>query len=271
MENAVSNCVDERLAKSLSAGDAKPVGLTKVLELTIAVHVFKEWIFSMSATSDKAISKKVTVLLSGGIDSTVLGYTLIESGADVSGIYVNYGQPAFLRGRAAVNAFAQRARIPIEVFEIPRLVESFVGTDDDGTGWICAKFYSIVTLAGFWASISGCDALAVGLIKDDIDRLKSHGEDAVKVIKYLANAVSETRKDRVKFQILMPLQELSKPDTISRAIAKNVPLESTWSCEYSGNRPCGTCSACEERKEAFAAVGRDDPGLVAGMRLTQHR
>src|ERR1700738_2099600 len=176
----------------------------------------------MSATSDKAISKKVTVLLSGGIDSTVLGYTLIESGAEVSGVYVNFGHPAYLKGRVAINAFVQRTRIPVEALEVPRISEIFIGTGDDGTGWIWAKLYLIVTLAALWANSVGCDALAVALNKNDFERLKSVGDDPEKIIKHLEAAIVEMRKGR-KFEIAMPIKDLSKADVVSRALAMKCP------------------------------------------------
>lgn len=33
----------------------------------------------------------------------------------------------------------------------------------------------------------------------------------------------------------------------------------TWTCYVGGDKPCGTCGSCDERREAFAAVGVDDP------------
>lgn len=33
----------------------------------------------------------------------------------------------------------------------------------------------------------------------------------------------------------------------------------TWTCYEGGERPCGKCGACQERAEAFAAMGWEDP------------
>jgi 7-cyano-7-deazaguanine synthase len=215
----------------------------------------------MSKTSDKSDPEKVTFLLSGGIDSAFLGWKLLKSGAEVSGIYVNYGQRAFLRGRAAVNAFAQKARISVEILEVPRLVESFIRSDDHGTVWACSKRIIFITAAAFWAFSSDCVALEVGLTKNDIDRLKADGEDTKRVIEGLENAVIATRGGQKKFEIRLPIQALSKADVVSKALEMNCPLELTWSCEFGGDLPCGKCIGCKERKAAFAAIKRKDPAL----------
>lgn len=36
----------------------------------------------------------------------------------------------------------------------------------------------------------------------------------------------------------------------------------TWTCYAGGERPCGKCGACQERNEAFAAMGMVDPLLA---------
>ena len=35
-------------------------------------------------------------------------------------------------------------------------------------------------------------------------------------------------------------------------------FEHTWSCYEGGDKPCGTCGTCIDRKEAFVANGIND-------------
>jgi 7-cyano-7-deazaguanine synthase len=58
------------------------------------------------------------------------------------------------------------------------------------------------------------------------------------------------------FTIAAPLTSLHKADVIRLGRALRVPLELTLSCmNPSGDRPCGRCSKCRERDDAFREVG----------------
>ncbi len=60
-------------------------------------------------------------------------------------------------------------------------------------------------------------------------------------------------------QILLPLSGRSKVDVVKLGLELGVPLELTWSCYWDRAKHCGTCASCKERREAFAALGVDDP------------
>ncbi len=38
-----------------------------------------------------------------------------------------------------------------------------------------------------------------------------------------------------------------------------VPFELTWSCYWDRDEHCGECGSCIERRDAFRAIGREDP------------
>jgi 7-cyano-7-deazaguanine synthase len=58
------------------------------------------------------------------------------------------------------------------------------------------------------------------------------------------------------FTIAAPLTSMHKPDVIRLGRKLGVPLELTLSCmNPSGDRPCGRCSKCRERDDAFREVG----------------
>jgi len=66
-----------------------------------------------------------------------------------------------------------------------------------------------------------------------------------------------------------PFLTWQKEDVIRRGLALGVPLELTLSCmnpvAQAGEAPlhCGQCSKCRERRDAFVAVGQDDPAAYA--------
>ena len=59
--------------------------------------------------------------------------------------------------------------------------------------------------------------------------------------------------------ISRPLINMNKAEVVKTGLALNVPYELTWSCYEGGDKQCGTCGTCIDRKAAFEANGRKDP------------
>jgi 7-cyano-7-deazaguanine synthase len=56
-----------------------------------------------------------------------------------------------------------------------------------------------------------------------------------------------------------PLINLNKAGVVKIGLGLNVPYELTWSCYEGGEKQCGTCGTCIDRKAAFEANGVKDP------------
>jgi 7-cyano-7-deazaguanine synthase len=61
------------------------------------------------------------------------------------------------------------------------------------------------------------------------------------------------------FRVLAPFVSWSKADIVRRGAELDVPFADTWSCYKGGERHCGTCGTCVERREAFDLAGVPDP------------
>jgi 7-cyano-7-deazaguanine synthase len=59
--------------------------------------------------------------------------------------------------------------------------------------------------------------------------------------------------------ILRPLQHLTKPEVVVRALELGVPLGLTWSCHKEGIKHCWECEGCRGRISAFKMAGIEDP------------
>ena len=55
-----------------------------------------------------------------------------------------------------------------------------------------------------------------------------------------------------------PYTGLTKADIALKGKALGIDYAQTWSCYKGGERHCGRCGTCVERREALAAAGIDD-------------
>ena len=56
-----------------------------------------------------------------------------------------------------------------------------------------------------------------------------------------------------------PFLHLDKADIVRKGAELGVPFAETWSCYRGGERHCGRCGTCVERREAFELAGVPDP------------
>ena len=59
--------------------------------------------------------------------------------------------------------------------------------------------------------------------------------------------------------ILAPYTNISKGEIVKRGISLGVDYAHTYSCYKGGEKPCGACGTCVERREAFEYAEANDP------------
>lgn len=62
-----------------------------------------------------------------------------------------------------------------------------------------------------------------------------------------------------KIHINRPLINMNKAEVVKTGLSLKVPYELTWSCYLGGDKQCGKCGTCLDRKNAFKQNGLDDP------------
>ena len=63
----------------------------------------------------------------------------------------------------------------------------------------------------------------------------------------------------VKVGLRSPYTNITKADIARRGKGLGIDYSKTWSCYKGGDRHCGRCGTCVERREALAEAGIDDP------------
>ncbi len=181
------------------------------------------------------------LLLSGGLDSVTLLYSLIDAGKSPDMcLAVDYGQP-HIRETEQARKICNSLGVPFETAVIHFRVAPDNGllggydktAEDSVVRGRNSAFISLAAMRGATTAILGCNA-------DDQD---AYIDCRTKVLKEVGRACSIT--------VELPFVGMEKKEIAAAARALKVPIGETISC-YRGMLVCRECAACVARANALA-------------------
>lgn len=184
---------------------------------------------------------RVTVLASGGLDSTVcLAYYRARED-DVQALWVDYGQPAARAEAAAVARIAAHYAVPLLELRV-------AGIPWQGTGEPREYPARNLTLAALALNTHpGPGLIALGI------HAGSPFEDCTEsFVAQLDSLVSLLSRGRVRVDC--PFVAWSKFDVARWGWSAGVPFHLTYSCERGTTPPCQECLKCREVVEIASAL-----------------
>lgn len=193
--------------------------------------------------------RKILVLASGGLDSTVVLALYKNLGYDVHLLYLPHGnlnEDAELKRMMAVVG---KLEIPEEhtyVHEINlRYSNSSCIKEDGGHPYVEGRNLLFISYALSIAETKGIDEVAIGFIQDPEDGGYS---DTNQQFLYNINAVSLSSSG---IPVRAPLMELDKAGVYRLGKKLGISLEDTISCykPENGSKPCGVCFDCQDIKK----------------------
>jgi 7-cyano-7-deazaguanine synthase len=216
--------------------------------------------------------KKITTLISGGLDSATLIAWAADQGYDQLAFFVDYGQDNLDHEFACARINTQKFGVPMEVVNIRSLRESFVGRFPfplnlydclvkNPLGQI-TTFAMSALVAGI-GGLADCHTLMLGIHHTDIE-LRPVLRKSMDTLEDLVNYVVESFTDDEHFKLMLPFGDKNRSEVIRIGQRLGVDYVNTWSCHENTGFPCNKCEGCEERREAFSAAGVKDPQLEAG-------
>ena len=76
-------------------------------------------------------------------------------------------------------------------------------------------------------------------------------------VRAMSEATQEGTYDRIRIDA--PYTHLTKGEIARRGKQLGIDYSETWSCYKGGDKHCGKCGTCVERREALAEAGVEDP------------
>jgi len=232
-------------------------------------------------------------VVSGGLDSSTMLWTMLCSYPDVRVITFDYGQKHIIETQHATRVVEEARNffehgVHHDVVELPILPGSAL---TEGGVEVPKDDYSVETqkvtvvpnrnmvmlsVAASYAIAYGCDEIWYAAHKGD----RATYPDCTNEFVHKMNLVLyEGNYDRVK--IVAPFIDKGKHEIVKIGSEIGMPFELTWSCydpviDISGDKivnrsymvgvnasHCGVCGTCRERKMAFKIAGVEDPTRYA--------
>ncbi|MBN1786538.1 MAG: 7-cyano-7-deazaguanine synthase QueC [Candidatus Methanofastidiosa archaeon] len=211
------------------------------------------------------------LILSGGLDSTVLLYKLLEEGRSPVTLTFDYGQK---HKKEIEKAKATSDILCLEniVYNIP-LERIFHGSSLLSGGIdIPEGYYTEETQRSTVVPNRNMILLsfAVGLAEDrglcevyygaHMNDRTIYPDCRPSFIEAVSRASQEGTYNNVR--VIAPFMDWRKSEIVKEGARLKVPFENTWSCYKGGSVPCGKCGTCQEREEAFRIAGVKDTGVM---------
>lgn len=210
---------------------------------------------------------KTLIVLSGGMDSTVALAQFVKNNNkdDIESITFNYGSKHNEKENLAAKKISDFYGIKNTLVHLPFINDLFKSDLLLSGGDIPEGHYAdpsmkktvvpfrngiMLAIAAGYAESINADKLILGNHTGD----HSIYPDCTKEF---TSPMAEAIKNGTytKVELINPFGSINKTDICKIGHELKVPFELTWSCYVGGEKHCGKCGTCYERKEAFKDSG----------------
>lgn len=194
---------------------------------------------------------KVVLLYSGGLDSTVLLYSLLNDGHEPHCVTMDY-QQRHAREIGAAAAITAELGIGHEIISIdPSIFGSTVLTNHGSANLIVPNRNAVLlSTAGAIALRDDRDAVAIACHGGDHDIWPDCRPPFMDAVQQMLFACDDRR-----IHLLRPFIRSTKLDIVKMGMKLGVPFDKSWTCYAGKDEPCGICVACIGRREALFLAG----------------
>ncbi|MFZ4116032.1 MAG: 7-cyano-7-deazaguanine synthase QueC [Chthoniobacterales bacterium] len=217
------------------------------------------------------LSKKLIVLLSGGLDSTTLLYQMHRDHQVIGCLSFDYGAKHNHQELPMAAAHCEKLGMPHTIIPMAFINDYFKSDLLQSGGSIPEGHYAaenmkqtvvparnaiMLSIAAGFAESQEAEAVAYGAHAGDHTIYRDCREE---FLRPMAEALREGTDSAV--ELLRPFITMNKAAIVKRGTALGVDYAYTWSCYKGEAIHCGRCGTCVERKEAFLLAGVPDPTM----------
>jgi len=217
------------------------------------------------------------VLLSGGLDSMVVGGLARERGFRLAALTIDYNQ----RHRVELEAAARVATMlgVDRHVTLPLNLRAFGGsalTDEIEVPkggvepgipvtYVPARNTIFLSLALGFAEASGARDIFLGVNALDYSGYPDCRPEFIDAFRHLADLATRMGVEGEGFAIHAPLQHMTKADIVREAWRLGLDAGQSWSCYDPTPEAlhCGLCDSCRLRAKGFEEAGLTDPTVYA--------
>jgi len=212
---------------------------------------------------------KTVVLVSGGMDSVVALSEAAQKHEVVAGLSFDYGSKHNHREIPFAQWHCQQLGIPHQTIPLQFMNDCFDSHLLSSGGDIPEGHYEsenmkqtvvpfrngiMLSIAAGFAESQEAEAVTIAAHSGDH---AIYPDCRGEFMDPMAQAIEAGTYAEI--QILRPFLDIRKEDIAARGFQLNVDFAQTWSCYKGGEKHCGKCGTCVERKEAFELSGHEDP------------
>ena len=213
------------------------------------------------------MTKDSIIIYSGGLDSTTLLYEERERIA--LAVTFDYGSNHAAREIACARRHCEKLGIEHLVIDLAFIGRYFCSSLTAGADAIPEGNYDDENMRSTVVPFRNGIMLSVACGLAESRGLKrvliaNHGGDHAiypdcrpEFVEAMDSAMTAGTYEGVK--LVAPYTDITKGDIVKRGMKLGIDYGTTYSCYRGGERHCGRCGTCRERKEAFAEAGIIDP------------
>lgn len=185
-------------------------------------------------------------LVSGGLDSTLVGVLAREEGVKVFPLFIDYGQRAREKEWETCQLVHAKLGLPtptrMDLSGFGRVIRSGLTSEEldvKSDAFTPGRNLMFLLMGSAYAYQVGASTVSVGLLAERFSLFPDQRSEFIEQ----AERTIEVALGR-RITVVTPLAEFSKADVVTLAQEKGIV--GTYSCHAGGSQPCGQCISCLE-------------------------
>lgn len=213
--------------------------------------------------------KRAVILLSGGLDSTTCMAVAKSEGYELYPISFDYGQKhdrelELAKKIAGFYDSKEHRVIKMQNVGGSALTDSDIEvpeySEDGGVPvtYVPARNLLFLSYALGYAEVVGADAIFIGVSSVDYSGYPDCRPEFIDAFQKMVDVGTVAGLEGRPIEIVTPLIDLSKAETIKLGVELGAPYEYTTSCYNGDLEACGVCDSCVLRLKGFEEAGMAD-------------